>query len=140
MKPLKEILKSIAGVLVCLIYLAGIVGFDIHIDHHDGHVFVVSLLQHTDCESIHPDDVCHCCAHHHGDCHEDDEDCENIIEHLDITGAGDHQNIQTAPDNIIVDLGVGVAVNTVKTRVNRIFTKVSDPPREHLSRICVLRV
>jgi len=134
------VISALASLLLCFWYLTAIVGLNIHFDHHDGEIYVVSLLGHTDCESLHPEDECHCLEHHHGHCHSDDEDCENDISLLSLTGDGFDFVCDFTP--------VFNALMTIETPV--VFTQgfdhtysfqiSEDPPREHLRSLCVLRV
>lgn len=136
----KGLIRSICSVLLCCCYLAAIVGFDVHVDHHDGEVFVVSLLSGTDCESIHPEDVCHCFEHEHGCCHEDDEDCENIVDVLSLTGTHGDFSFVLSPDLGLVSV-VGTPCSTLQTvSFPDTRTTVNAPPRQSLSLFCVLRV
>lgn len=134
------IISALASLLLCFWYLAAIVGIDVHVDHHDGDIYVVSLLGRTDCESLHPDDECHCMDHLHGHCHEHDEDCENDVSLLSLTGDGFDLVCDLAP--------VLSSLMTVETPVN-LFKGFEDlygifvsngPPRERLRNLCVLRV
>lgn len=153
MKRFKGIMLSAAGLFLCLVYLAGIAGFDIHVDHHEGRTYVVSLLSDTSCEKIHPEDVCHCCHHHHpetasaecadeGVCAEDD-DCQDFADYLGLTGDG-----SDAQHHVFIPVS-GAAFNPAAilsgnsrpgVSPSRLQLKFIPPPREHLSRICVLRV
>lgn len=136
--------KSVISVAACALlsvwYLAAIVGFDVHTDHHEDEVYVVSLLGRTDCESLHPEDVCHCLEHQCGHCHADDEDCENEISILSLTGDG---------FELVCDFQFcGLAIRTIDTVCDNSFVRCDHvesiscvpPPRESLSRFCVLRV
>lgn len=143
-------MKKVWGILVCLMYLVGVVGIDIHVDHHEGRTYVVSLLSDTSCEKIHPEDVCSCCEHHHHneeegfcDC---EDDCQNITDFLVITGdgAGDHQ-IDFAPlSSPAFEGALPSSCSEIQIfaspacKYSGQFRKA--PPRENLSRICVLRV
>lgn len=125
-----------------VMYLAGVVGFDIHVDHHDHHAYVVSLLSKIDCEDIHPEEHCHCCDHHHGDCDADDEDCENFVEHLEITGCDDDSHADLVPMVAVQVMPVVASVNIIPEFCSE-PTDVDDfalQPRELLSQNCVLRV
>jgi len=131
---------SFVSILLTFMYLGATVGFDIHTDHHDGEVFVVSLLGHTDCESIHPDDVCHCLEHHNGHCHNDDEDCENEISVISLTGDGFDLVVDCTPLEFLlcttrfqnVDVSCPGFFDTLKF--------IDTSPRQYLNNLCVLRV
>lgn len=133
-------ISALASILLAFWYLAAIVGLDVHVDHHDGEVFVVSLLSRTDCESLHPEDECHCLEHHRGLCHDDDEDCENEISLISITGDGFDFICDFTP--------LFVALEVIDTPSAPFSTSVcsyslsvpDDPPRLRLQSYCVLRV
>ena len=136
----KTLISTITGFLLCFWYLVAIVGIDVHIDHHGGGVFVVSLLCPTDCESIHPEDVCHCVEHHHGRCAADDEDCENEICIISITGDGSDFVCNLAPESFPAHLSRIEPQIQARCDVSRIPAALTGPPREHLMDMCVLRV
>lgn len=159
MKTFKGILLSAAGLMMCLVYLAGVVGFDIHTDHHEGRTYVVSLLSDTSCEKIHPDDICHCCEHHHHhDAHSDvngptcegegfcaeEDDCQDTADFLDITGDGfDAQHTHFEPAAGFAFYMVSPACDIIPgiPYASQLLRPGSfSPPRVLLSRICVLRV
>jgi len=133
------LISAAVSLLMAFWYVAVIVGLDVHIDHHDDRVFVVSLLGHTDCESLHPDDKCHCMEHHQGNCHEHDEDCENDIVIISLTGDGFNFVSDFTPATVQTLTFETPAVE--RSDFNRIysFTDCEDPPREYLRKLCVLR-
>ena len=55
------------GIIVLVMYLFAIVGFDIHNDFEHGEVYVISALQDSSCEKVHPEHQCH--DHSHCSCH-----------------------------------------------------------------------
>lgn len=133
-------ISSLASILLGFWYLVAIVGLDVHTDHHDGEVFVVSLLGPTDCESLHPDDQCHCFEHHHGECHDDDEDCENEICWISLTGDGFESACDFTPALVsleVIDTPVPDFVNSDNSYSSN---GPDDPPRVRLANLCVLRV
>jgi len=136
----KTLISVVASLLLSFWYMTAIVGLDVHVDHHNGEIYVVSLIGHTDCESLHPEDHCHCLEHHHGHCHAHDEDCENDISLISLTGDG---------FDFVCDLSpILISLMTIETPIvsensldNHYFFSISDdPPREHLRSLCVLRV
>jgi len=133
-------ISTLASLLLCFWYMAAIVGLDIHIDHHDGEVYIVSLLARTDCESLHPEDECHCLEHHHGHCHSDDEDCENDVSLLSLTGDGFDLVFDFIPVLTPLMTVVTPAVLDWGSVCSYSFHISEDPPREHLRSLCVLRV
>ena len=76
------LLIRLMAAVTTLMYVAAIVGFDIHTDREHGHIYIHSLLSDLSCESTHPDSPC---THHHHDCDcccdcddhgcDEDEDC-----------------------------------------------------------------
>jgi len=137
----KNVISAIASILLCISYLTSIVGIDIHINHHDGNVFIASLLCHLDCESLHPDDICHCSEHENGHCDADDEDCENEVCAISITGDGFN-------DSIIIPIAeTSAPMSFIPVFVRRTGINFHDtpffiphPPGEYLENLCVLRV
>lgn len=87
----KAIAYSFACAILCVSYIAAIVGIDVHFDSHNGRTYVVSLLSGTGCEDIHEDDHClcgHCedCNHAEGICHAD-KDCSDAAVCISLTGS-----------------------------------------------------
>jgi len=136
----KNHISNTASLLVALWYVAAIVGLDIHTNHHDGEVFVVSLLGHTDCESLHPTDKCHCMEHHHGLCHEHDEDCENETVFVSLTGDGFDSTFDFTPIPVSIATFDTPAVEKAGFCVSYFYIDCEDPPRERLRSLNVLRV
>jgi len=136
----KSAISSVVSLLLCIWYLTAIVGIDIHTNHHDGDVFVVSLLGRTDCESLHPDDVCHCVEHHCGNCHSDDEDCENEISLITLTGDGSDIVFDFAPDMTGFAEILTPVILEIGFCTKRMTLPFTNPPRQHLKSLCVLRV
>jgi len=136
----RQFISFVASLLLSVWYLMAVVGFDVHYDHHDEEVFIVSLLCRTDCESIHPLDECHCIDHHLGQCHSDDEDCENEISILSLTGDGHNYVCDYVPSSVYlmtVDTPI-VFIDPIGNSHNSFLHE--SPPRERLRRICILRV
>jgi len=131
---------AFASILLCFWYLAAIVGLNVHIDHHDGEVFVVSLLERTDCESLHPEDICHCVEHHEGHCHSDDEDCENEIGVISLTGDGSTHICDLTPASIPCMKDESPFTAGAVFTVRHSYSQSKDPPREQLIHLSVLRV
>lgn len=136
----KGLIKSIFSAFLCCCYLTAIVGFDTHVDHHDGEVFVVSLLEPSDCESLHPDKACHCFEHEHGNCHDDDEDCENISNFLSLTGMHSGLHFSLQPAFIPVPFLMTPVHDVMAESSSFDRPSVKSPPGEVLSQFCVLRV
>lgn len=140
----ETIISALASLLLCSWYLTAIVGLDIHVDHHDGEIYVVSLLADFDCESLHPEDECHCIDHHHGHhhglCHSEDNDCENDISVLSLTGDGFDFVCDLTPF-LYVLMSIETPVQIEKGFANTFSSPIcEDPPRELLRSLCVLRV
>lgn len=133
-------ISAVASALLSIWYLTAIVGIDIHVDHHDGKVYVVSMLAHTDCESLHPGDECHCLEHHSGLCHGDDEDCENLVSFLSVTGDGFHFTCHFAPATFLQTAAWTPAPFLAAPDHFCPHRSFHAPPREHLNSLCVSRV
>ena len=130
---------SLFSALMCVLYMFAVVGFDIHIDHHCDHIYVVSLLNSIDCESIHPDDDCLCCEHHHGESGCDGEDCDNIIEALDCAGTPVHSVLCVQPAVIPSFIGVASLVQNPVFASQSCASAPTPSPGGLLSLICVIR-
>lgn len=63
---------SVISAVVLAMYCIAIVGFDVHTCSHLGRSFVVSLLNGTSCDNIHPESSAHLHAADYCHCH----DCE----------------------------------------------------------------
>lgn len=136
-----NIISALASMLLVFWYLTGIVGLDVHVDNHDGDVFVVSLLGHTDCESLHPENKCHCMDHHHGLCHKEDEDCENYIGLISLTGDGFECICDLAPAvTPLMTSAHAPASEDVPLKSSYPVISSDSPPLERLECFCVLRV
>ncbi|MCQ2182203.1 MAG: hypothetical protein MJY89_02205 [Bacteroidales bacterium] len=134
------IISVLADLFLCFWYLASIVGIDIHVDHHDGETYVASLLGRTDCENLHPEDECHCVDHHHGCCDGQDEDCENVISVLSLTGDGFDFVCDLAPvTSPLMTIGTVPVMETGSEEIYS-YHSFGGPPRERLRSLCVLRV
>lgn len=136
----KAVISTLFSVLLSVWYMAAIIGLDVHIDHHDGEIFVVSLLGRTDCESLHPEDVCHCVEHHHGHCNSQDEDCENEIGVITVTGDGYDFVCDFVQAPVIVPDVASVPASDFAAPLRVETVSFETPPRERLSNLCVLRV
>lgn len=137
---LNSFITTFVSTILLFVYLTAIVGFDVHTDHHDGEVFVVSLLGHTDCESLHPEDLCHCLEHHHGHCDADDEDCEDEVSAVTLTGDGYDLECDLTP--------VVVALCSTRSPIHcrtlcgthRCAESPDTPPDRYPDCLCVLRL
>ena len=127
---------SLVSALVSALYLFAIVGFDIHIDHHCNEVYVVSLLASLDCESIHPEDECHCCDHHHG---ADEDDCDNLVEALEFAG-DPAQTVLSLSPAVTPSFGASVPGLAASLSAGVSFVPApSSSPGGLLQMICVMR-
>jgi len=127
--------------MIVFFYLAATVGIDVHVNHHDGEVFVVSLLESTDCNSLHPEDVCHCVEHLHHHCHEDDEDCEDEISVVSLTGDGYGFAVDFAPAMVLLCFSESPSgVSSICKVIRRCDIIAGISPGSYLDSLCVLRV
>jgi len=136
----RHFISSLLSFTLMALFLTATVGIDVHINHHDGEVFVVSLLGRTDCESLHPEDVCHCLEHHCGHCNANDEDCEDYISVISLAGDGFDLVMDFSPTAFFVcSIGSPVAgENYTDIALNVRYRDTS--PRQYLNSLCVLRV
>ena len=118
---------------LCLWYLASVVGFDIHVDHHDDRSYLVSLLGSLSCEDIHPEDECGCCGHH---C----EDCEDIVELLSVTGTNACGQLTVTAPALVPVMVIETPYMLKGGLEHTLLSVCKGPPRSLLSDNCVLRV
>lgn len=104
---MKGVITKIVAMLLVLWYSMSIIGFDIHTCHGSGRSFVVTFIEGTACEDIHPEHQCHahsCCEAEDASCchHNNDEPsvaasscCSNEYQVLALTGvlsSDDHRH------------------------------------------------
>lgn len=134
------LIRALCGIAICCCYLSAVVGYDIHVDHHDGTVFVVSLLERTDCAHLHPEDECHCIEHSQGECEADDEDCENLTATISITGTHcDYSFLSGIMPAMLPAFGCRPFPYEICGAFPHDFL-LHSPPDNVLSMFCILRV
>lgn len=130
----------ISAILCVLLYLAAVVGFDVHFCGDDGRVYVEPLFAGISCETIHPDSPCH---HFDCGCCDGDEDCcSDSIAILQLTGDGSDCAV-VVPGPFAVQAALLPELTSVPVRIAALKIRASnphDPPPPALSRLCVLRV
>lgn len=136
----------LSAALVVVWYLFSVVGFDIHCCADNGMVYVEPLLAGISCEQIHPD--CPCC--HHGetcacdeDCHhcsEDEDCCSDTLERLSDPSVTSASPATPAPGLLAAVVPTPAPEVAQASFVMDRSLVAKDPPRERLSRICILRV
>lgn len=129
------LMRGICSGLLCLWYLASVVGFDVHVDHHDDKAYLVSLLGSLSCEDIHPEDDCSCC--HHDGC---DGDCEDITELLTVTGTGGDNHFEVPAPVMLSTMTVSTPLVQMAEQYSPLPDSCKGPPRPDLLKLCVLRV
>ena len=142
------LLIRLMAVVTAIMYVAAIVGFDIHSDREHGHIYIHSLLSDLSCASIHPDSPC---THHHHDCDcccgcddhgcdEDEDCCSDESEQLSVTAdMVSMTDLSAACTPAFTSAPVpAIPVFCQKFKVNIDIYK--GPPRALLSKDCILLV
>lgn len=98
---MRDVTMKISAMLMVIWYSMSIIGFNVHTCVESGESFVVTVLEGTDCENIHPEHKCcaeairHCCGCcHRADAHGHDDTasvgeqncCQDDIQVLLLTG------------------------------------------------------
>ena len=70
---MKNVLTSLAAMLLVIWYSLSVIGFDVHTCSSSGESYVTTVIGGTTCEDIHPEPhkkACSCCRHCHASCHD----------------------------------------------------------------------
>lgn len=138
------LLTKVLAAVTLFLYVAAVVGFDIHTDEEHGHTYIRSLLSDLSCRSIHPDAPC---GHHHDsdccadcECGDDEDCCSDDSEQFN--EAGTTSGMLTVCAEIITvtapALHATVQALLIKSSVRTI--SCNGPPRSSLSKNCIFLV
>lgn len=132
-------IRQYTAMLLTIIYLVGVLGFDVHSSADTHRSYVISPLFGVSCEKIHPEALCH--HHGHEECEEDEDCCHDTIEQLEITG-----DVQSDVAGVII---VGIQACPPYTTIPQICTADNavfhtptgfTPPAPDLAQLCILRI
>ena len=67
---MKNVITSVAALLLVVWYSLSVIGFDVHTCASSGRTYIATVIGGTDCDDIHPEHhkvKCSCCHHHEHD-------------------------------------------------------------------------
>lgn len=126
--------------VLAIVYMAGVLGFDVHSSADTHRSYVIPLFNGISCERIHPEALCH--HHGHAECEDDEDCCHDTIELLEVTGEYGADAKAVLPDMVSVCLQVINVQQVVFACADAHITVPEDysPPAPDLAELCILRI